>query len=264
MYACPQLDADRSGAIDAHEYITFALKEALARSSTRVIDLFREWDVDMSGTIDREEFRRAIRALGFELIVEDAEIDRVFAEMDGDGNGTVDYHELHKFLRRRAPLRECLQMGAGGEIQTKAVVQHRLRKRGDGEAPGRRSAICDIRSRGGLDASGADTLSLQRQLRTILSDNAVRVIDLFREWDENGDVRHFRPPPRPPRATFNRSSSLHRRSPHTPPPPPWLPPAPSQGLISRGEFQRAMYALGVEECYAGQPATFDDVPWPSI
>ena len=59
------LDGDKSGKVDMREYIQFALRDALARSSTRVLDLFREWDDDGNGKISRKEFARAIRALGF-------------------------------------------------------------------------------------------------------------------------------------------------------------------------------------------------------
>ena len=42
------------------------LFEALSRNSAQVLDLFREWDTDGSASVDREEFTRAIHALGFD------------------------------------------------------------------------------------------------------------------------------------------------------------------------------------------------------
>ena len=39
--------------IDLDEFIAFSLRDALARSSARVIDLFREWDDDESVTVPR-------------------------------------------------------------------------------------------------------------------------------------------------------------------------------------------------------------------
>ena len=65
-----------------HEYIRWALRDALARSSARVIDLFRQWDEDGSGVIERKEFRRAIRALGFDFIHDVSEIDLVFDDFE--------------------------------------------------------------------------------------------------------------------------------------------------------------------------------------
>ena len=38
---------------------------------------------------------------------------------------------------------------------------------------------------------------MQEQLRQILVDNAVRVIDLFRDWDDNGDGKVSKKDPHP-------------------------------------------------------------------
>ena len=51
-------------------------------------------------------------------------------------------------------------------------------------------AAADIRE---LDVGDIDDMEsdvpVQEQLRQILIDNAVRVIDLFRDWDDDGDGR---------------------------------------------------------------------------
>jgi hypothetical protein len=83
-----------------NEYIRFTLHEALCRSSVRVIDLFRRWDEDGSGSIDRFEFRRAIRALGFDYMSDDSAIDAIFDEFDKDRSGSLDYKELAHHLAR--------------------------------------------------------------------------------------------------------------------------------------------------------------------
>jgi hypothetical protein len=70
----------RSGQIDLHEFIRFSLRDALARAAARVMDLLHEWDEDGSGTIDRKEFRRAIKALGFHALADNEDIDLVFDE----------------------------------------------------------------------------------------------------------------------------------------------------------------------------------------
>ena len=38
------------------EYLQWSLKDALLRSSSRVVDLFRAWDEDGSGSVDKKEF----------------------------------------------------------------------------------------------------------------------------------------------------------------------------------------------------------------
>merc|ERR1719230_2154879 len=74
------LDADGSGKVDMSEYLLWSLKDALARSAQRVVDLFRAWDEDRSGTVDKSEFHKAVRALGFDVAREDT--DMVFDTLD--------------------------------------------------------------------------------------------------------------------------------------------------------------------------------------
>ena len=76
------------------EYLQWSLKDALMRSSSRVVDLFRAWDEDRSGTVDRREFHKAVRALGFDVSEEDA--GAVFDSLDEDGSGNLEYKELNE------------------------------------------------------------------------------------------------------------------------------------------------------------------------
>ena len=82
----------------SEEFIVFALRDALARSAERVIDVFREWDMDGSGTLTADELRQAMKTLGFGMLSA-AEIGRLVAKFDGDGDGLVDYLELNRKLR---------------------------------------------------------------------------------------------------------------------------------------------------------------------
>ena len=95
------LDANDSGRIEMHEYLMFSLRDALARSITRVIELLQSWDSDKSGDISKKEFRKAVRALGFSD-ARDREVDAVFDEIDDDGSGRVDYKELNRKIREMA------------------------------------------------------------------------------------------------------------------------------------------------------------------
>jgi Ca2+-binding EF-hand superfamily protein len=176
-----ELDQDKSGLVDMSEYVLWALRDALARSSARVIDLFRQWDEDGSGEIDQKEFRQAVQAMGFDFGFEPAEIDRLFSELDVDGSGQLDYKELNKVLRdKRAAkgLDPMLQAGAAGEIVMKAKTKYALRRR----ISSNRTALV---MKGEIDASSSDK-TVAQQLRDLLTANAVRVIDLFRQWDEDG------------------------------------------------------------------------------
>eukprot|EP00966_Prymnesium_polylepis_P200983 4657626-Prymnesium_polylepis.1 len=93
------LDADGSGKVDMNEYILFTLRDALGRASKRVIEMFKEWDDDGSGTVGKAEFRRAVHAMGFQMIATDDEIDMTFDSLDADGSGSLEYKELNKMLR---------------------------------------------------------------------------------------------------------------------------------------------------------------------
>ena len=83
------LDEDGSGKVDMSEYLQWSLKDALARSSSRVVDLFRAWDEDRSGSVDKSEFHKAVRALGFD--VEREHSDAVFDSLDADHSGSLEY-----------------------------------------------------------------------------------------------------------------------------------------------------------------------------
>ena len=74
------------GGTFARVYIVLTLVDALCRSSTQVLSIFKAWDVDGSGEIDQREFRQAVKALGF-AHVRDKEIDAVFTEFDIDESG---------------------------------------------------------------------------------------------------------------------------------------------------------------------------------
>ena len=84
-----------------HEYLQWSLKDALMRSSSRVVDLFRAWDEDGNGTIDKKEFGKAVRSLGFD--VERADTDAVFDSLDDDKSGLLEYKELNEARRRARP-----------------------------------------------------------------------------------------------------------------------------------------------------------------
>ena len=64
------------------------------------LDLFREWDTDNSGSIDKKEFGAALKAMGFPCGKGD--LDKIFADLDPSGDGILDYNELNNSLRRTA------------------------------------------------------------------------------------------------------------------------------------------------------------------
>ena len=171
------LDADNSGKVDMNEYLMWCLKDAIHRSAVRVIDLFKQWDEDGSGDVSKREFRRAISALGFDGIADDAAVDAVFDELDFDKSGSIDVGELTRALQGDT---WGLRRGDKGEIVTKSTNKHALRKSVGGAQRPRVGALPSV-----VRLLPTATDSVQQQLRRILRANAVRVIDLFRQWDED-------------------------------------------------------------------------------
>merc|ERR1712083_1037057 len=84
---------------ESDKSVAVQIQEALAANAARVIDLFREWDIDGDGQITRKEFHKAMPMLGLE--VPKREIDKVFDEFDPDGSGEISYTELKALLKRK-------------------------------------------------------------------------------------------------------------------------------------------------------------------
>jgi len=184
------IDENNNNRIDLDEFIKFSLRDALSRSSARVIDLFREWDEDDSGTVDAKEFGKAIRALGFEATKE--EINAVFKSMDADGSGEIEYKELNKKLRATTAIDPSLQAGAAGKIETRADLLAKGKEKRALTRVGKKGAALSA----SIQLVPQEGKSVLDQLKEILNENAVRVIDLFRDWDDDQsgsiDKKEFR------------------------------------------------------------------------
>ena len=158
------LDIIGSGRVSKHEYLRFALRDSLARSVNRITEIFEQWDADGSGSVDFREFRRAVRSLGY-ADVEDIHIEAVFREIDEDRSNDVSRIELERRLRKFANI--DVHQG------------HDLRR----TAGGRRGAALSTTVKLDRDSE----VPLNEQLRLHLTRHQVRVIDLFRDWDEDGN-----------------------------------------------------------------------------
>ena len=61
--------------------------------------VFRAFDADKSGSVNRAEFRRGLAHLG--VAVADDEFERLLAIVDADGGGDIDYTEFAKKLKAK-------------------------------------------------------------------------------------------------------------------------------------------------------------------
>jgi calcium-binding protein CML len=116
----------------------------------RMFELFHEeWDKDGDGTLSKEEFVAAMESLGVQASDPES-LNDLFRMLDEDNSGAISLKELEHCLRWVRSCDECQK------LRSEAYTF-------DG------------------------TLSIQQQIKRALAANAVRVLDLFREWDENGD-----------------------------------------------------------------------------
>ena len=167
------LDANGNGMVEKHEFVRWSLMDALSRMRGRVLDLIKEWDANGNGLVSRREFRRAVASCGLDFGTT-ADVDAVFDEIDEDGSGELDVRELSARLRPGILVRQriAIRKHAGGRF-------------------GNRANTGLVR----LVAS-ADGPNVPEQLMEILVTHRARVLDLFREWDEDGDglvdVNEFR------------------------------------------------------------------------
>ena len=170
-----KLDADGSGKVDMNEYIVFVLRDALSRSSQRVIELFVKWDEDASGEIDKREFRRLVGSMGFSMIGDASEIDLVFDSFDADGSGKLAYAELNQALRDGPD---------GRKVEHKPKVRRQLRSL---EERAMDAVHQDVLPPPIEPVNPELNVSMEDQLVNALKRHAVRVIDIFRAWDEDND-----------------------------------------------------------------------------
>ena len=185
------LDADGSGLVEMNEYLAFSLRDALVRSSQRVMDLFRQWDTDGSGEISKKEFRKAVRIMGFDATRD--MVDALFAQFDADTSGRISYRELNRALRHGAGsiLDATAQPVSGptGGVAKRDRQGWSQHRHGLHRAPTTSSApllpgLASIQQNG----EGSD-FSVQQQICDALSASSTRVIDLFRLWDSDGNGR---------------------------------------------------------------------------
>jgi Ca2+-binding EF-hand superfamily protein len=94
------LDASKAKGTRAQRVATMdaQLKKFLRGYGGRLVDLFRTWDLDGDGLVDRKEFRRALKALGYDA--PKRESDMMFDALDVDGGGKIEYHEIQALLAK--------------------------------------------------------------------------------------------------------------------------------------------------------------------
>merc|ERR1712072_1276897 len=93
----------------ATAYRKMGVGDLTIQQKQEIREAFELFDTDGSGSIDANELKTAMRALGFAPKKE--EISKVLSDLDNDGNGTVEYEEF-----------ECLMAGKMGSKNPKEEV----------------------------------------------------------------------------------------------------------------------------------------------
>ena len=185
------MDGNKSGRVEVVEFVVFSLRDALRRSSERVVDLFRAWDRDGSGEISRTEFGRVLSVMGFACTR--AEADETFNLLTGRDESTARASDSLSY----ETLNERLRHGAGSAAEVSALgladapgsgELRRLKPSDGGAGP---SALASLGAALSLDAAGGGSRfeEVMQQLAATLATHAVEFIELFRGMDTNGDGR---------------------------------------------------------------------------
>ena len=86
------------------------LRDALLNNQRKLTAKFKSWDEDGSGTIDREEFQKAIPKFGAEMDIpmlceiSAEDLGNLFDVLDEDGSGELELGELKTLLKDEQPI----------------------------------------------------------------------------------------------------------------------------------------------------------------
>ena len=149
---------------DSDKSVAEQLRDALSKSAVKVVDLFKDWDKDGNGKVSKEEFRKAMGLLGFSVPAED--IDALFDSWDPDGSGVLSMGELGEQLSEHKAQLEAQRKARALKKRTQTEEKVLLR---------------------GFDVDEDSDKSVAEQLRDALSKSSARVVDLFKEWDTDGN-----------------------------------------------------------------------------
>ncbi|KAH8057400.1 serine/threonine kinase [Aureococcus anophagefferens] len=77
--------------------IRMSMKTTMRRRDMGCVELFKYYDADGSGTVDKDELSAAVRS-SLQLTIRQSEVDTLMDQIDKDGNGDVDTDEFAAWL----------------------------------------------------------------------------------------------------------------------------------------------------------------------
>lgn len=100
--------------------IKIKILHAIAKKKNRLLELFRSFDTDGNGTIDREEFYNGMSRLNLGLT--DAEVTRLLQEVDSNGDGEIDYMEMLSHFEGEHPSYLAIGRARMNHSSTNSVI----------------------------------------------------------------------------------------------------------------------------------------------
>lgn len=93
------VDIDGNGVIDYTEFVMATMNEKNMVSNDKLMQAFRMFDKDGSGTITADEIRDV---LGFDSSISQKVLDDIIKEVDENGDGQIQYDEFVHMMKKLA------------------------------------------------------------------------------------------------------------------------------------------------------------------
>ena len=159
------------------------LQKLLSTRWERVLSIFKAWDIDGNGSVDREEFLRGISVLG--IPAENEEIDKFFMTFDSDGTGLLDFRHLSSALRKHSlvaqqQIVESINATNQTPLQRPTLLDQALQK------TNKMSGVLGQDLLSGVSLTDGEVKGVVQTLKEAMRKNHARTIDLFTGWDADG------------------------------------------------------------------------------
>ena len=93
-----EVDKDESESIDLHEFVEL-MADNFEVTDEELLDAFRTFDADGSGTLCEDEVLTVMRAVGMWL--SKAQVKKLMIEADEDNSGDISYEELVSYMKNQ-------------------------------------------------------------------------------------------------------------------------------------------------------------------
>ena len=135
-------------------------------------------DEDGDGYVDQQEFRKALPALG--LSIDRQSADELYTTFDADGSGMITLDELQRQLRPR---------GEYEHVEFETEAKNAIELRSELIFQEKRSGVAGMQDLNRLGVQMESDVPLIDQIKQALAGGFGKVLDIFKEWDEDGSAQ---------------------------------------------------------------------------